>query len=400
MSYYAPYIDEAGLHIPTYNDIKQHLIDEAKIIFGDDIYLENDSQDYEYISLLADKIHDCYMTCQLIYNNRTPPTAVGAALDGLLKLNGLRRKRMTRSKCEVVISGAYRTNIINGIIADEDILAKGQSVNWDLPELVTIGEDGTATVTAICQKYEHTVSAGRLNRIVTPTDGWVSVINYADSVEGQKFETDAEAKARQAESTANPSRTVIEGTDGAIAAIDDVTRRRVYENKTNITDFRGLPPHSISAVVEGGSDYAVAEAIYLHKTPGCNTYGDIEIDIERENLFEIDDLLPISFFRPAYKEIFVTISIKRLSGYSSSIEARIISAVSQYLNNIRIGDDLIISAIWGTVQSVNPNQTKNIFSVTEVTAGYEEDIQDRTDLEIKFNEVTLGKEENIKIIFV
>jgi uncharacterized phage protein gp47/JayE len=393
MAYFMPYIDESGLHIPTYNDIKQHLIDEAKIIFGEDIYLENDSQDYQFLILMADKIDDCYMTAQLIYNNRSTPTAIGAALDGLLKLNGLRRKLMTKSKCEVIISGEHRTNIINGIIADEE------NINWDLPDIVTIGADGTVTVTATCQIYSHSITAGRLNRIVTPTIGWVSVINPEDSIDGRNFETDAEAKARQSESTANPSRTVLEGTDGAIAAIDDVTRRRVYENKTNIWQH-GLPPHSITAVVEGGGDYAVAETIYNHKTPGCDTFGDIEIYVERDNIFDIVDLLPVSFFRPVYKEVFVTVYIKKLAGYSSAVDSLIISSNARYLNSIRIGDNLILSALWGISATVNQSIERPSFSIINITAGFSGDQQFTTDLELAFNEVTLGKEENINIIFV
>ena len=58
MAYFAPYIDDAGLHIPTYQDIKDDLVTEAKKIFGEDIYLENDSMDYEYISAIALKMYD------------------------------------------------------------------------------------------------------------------------------------------------------------------------------------------------------------------------------------------------------------------------------------------------------------------------------------------------------
>lgn len=62
MAYFAPYIDDAGLHIPTYQDIKDDLVTEAKKIFGEDIYLENDSMDYEYISAIALKMYD-YCIC-------------------------------------------------------------------------------------------------------------------------------------------------------------------------------------------------------------------------------------------------------------------------------------------------------------------------------------------------
>jgi len=394
MAYFRPRIDESGFHIPTYNDTKQHLIDEAKRIFGEDIYLENDSQDYQFITLLADKLHDCHLTAQLMYNNRTTPTAQGAAIDGLLKLNGLRRKRMTKSRCDVVISGGHRTQIINGIAGDEE------NINWDLPPLVIIGEDGTVTVEAVCQTYEHTITEGRLNRIVTPTDGWVSVINPADSIEGLDFETDGEAKARQSESTANPSRTVVEGTSGAILAIDDVTRHRVYENKTNQWNERGLPPHSITAVVEGGSDEAIADAIYSHKSPGCDTFGDVEVVVDRDNIFEVVDLMPITFFRPIYKEVFVTITIRRLAGYQDVIDSHIISSNSRYLNSIRIGDSLILSALWGISAIVNQRMERPAFSIINITAGFDVNDQGNEDLDLAFNEVTLGKEENIQIVFV
>lgn len=58
MSYQAPYIDEAGLHIASYNDIRDSLLENMKQIFGQDIYLENDSQDYQMISAFALMLYD------------------------------------------------------------------------------------------------------------------------------------------------------------------------------------------------------------------------------------------------------------------------------------------------------------------------------------------------------
>ena len=44
MAYTAPFIDDAGLHVPSYIDIRDDLIEQFKQIYGQDIYLENDSQ--------------------------------------------------------------------------------------------------------------------------------------------------------------------------------------------------------------------------------------------------------------------------------------------------------------------------------------------------------------------
>ena len=64
MAYTAPYIDDAGLHIPTYADIRDDLVEQFKSIYGQDIYLENDSQDYQ-------KTYDTMQLLQIVYNNHS-----------------------------------------------------------------------------------------------------------------------------------------------------------------------------------------------------------------------------------------------------------------------------------------------------------------------------------------
>ena len=75
MTYFAPYIDDAGLHIPTYGDIRDDLVAQFKAIYGQDIYLENDSQDYQMISAFALKTYDTMQLLQVVYNNHSPKTA-------------------------------------------------------------------------------------------------------------------------------------------------------------------------------------------------------------------------------------------------------------------------------------------------------------------------------------
>ena len=75
MAYYAPYIDTTGIHVPTYEDIRDDLIASMKQIFGQDIYLDDDSQDYQQISIFAKKIFDTNSLAVLVYNNRTANTA-------------------------------------------------------------------------------------------------------------------------------------------------------------------------------------------------------------------------------------------------------------------------------------------------------------------------------------
>lgn len=392
MSYFKPYIDEKGIHIPRYTDIVEDLVENAKSIFGADIYLENDSQDYEIISAQASKIYDAMELLQSIYENRSPKTAIGSALDSIVKINGMKRKVKTKSTCDVLLTGTAKTQIKDGIA--EDI----QGIKWDLPEIVVIPESGKMKVTVTCQEYDHIAKANEICKIGTPTAGWESVMNEQDAIKGQSFETDGNLRARQNISTCKPSKTVLEGTIGGIAEISGVSRQRVYENFDSMPDENGIPGHSIAAVVEGGDNQEIAEEIYLRKTPGTGTYDTEKIAVTTLDYYGKPEESIISFFRPVYKDIFVTITIKALHGYTIELGEKIKQNVTEYLNGLRIGDDLSISAIWGVSLYAMQDLKIPSFSITEVKAGTEKQSQKAEDMEIRFQEVTRGKLENIEII--
>ena len=102
MAYFAPYIDATGMHIPTYTDIRDDLISKMKEIFGNDIYIDEDSQDYQQISIFAKKIFDTNALALLVYNNRTVNTAIGVGLDNLCAIAGIVRKAATYSTTNVI----------------------------------------------------------------------------------------------------------------------------------------------------------------------------------------------------------------------------------------------------------------------------------------------------------
>lgn len=391
MAYFAPYIDASGLNIPGYTDIVDDLVSEAKRIFGDDIYLENDSMDYEYISVIALKMYDTLLSVMYAYNSRSPATAVGSGLDTVVKINGLKRKSASYSTCVVTITGTPQTVIKAGEV--QDIAGN----NWKLPENITIPASGELDTTAVCTTIGAiTALIGDINKIATPQLGWMSVTNKVKAVEGQPVETDAELRERQAVSTALPSQTLLEGTIAGIIAVKGVTRQRIYENDTNdnsITDNNpyGLPAHSITAVVEGGTDENVAEQIYLRKGIGCYTNGTTKVEV----INKYDITTPIRFYRPTYIPIYVTVNIKKYTGYTDNIPNIIKNNIIDYLNSLNIGDDLSVSLLWNATLTANPVLTSPIFSVLNLIAGKNSVEQNTTDIEINFNEVVQGNIENI-----
>ena len=267
MAYFAPYVDDAGLHVPTYNDIRDNLLAKFQEIYGNDLYLGNDSQDYQMISAFALKTYDTIQLLQIVYNNHSPKTAVGTGLSSLVKLNGIRRKAASYSTCVLTLTGKPGTVIAAGVAEDD------QRRKWELPQDIKF-ESESLEVTARCRDIGAIEApVGTITKISNPQYGWLAVTNKVPAVKGRAVETDEELRRRQELSTAVPSRNMVDSTLAGIASVAGVTQYKVYENDTNHTDDNGVPSHSIAAVVEGGLDAQVAEQIYLRKGPGCGTHG-------------------------------------------------------------------------------------------------------------------------------
>lgn len=383
MAYSAPHIDAAGLHIPSYADIRDDLIAEFRRIYGQDIYLDNDSQDYQMISAFALKTYDMMQMLQIIYNNRSPKTAVGTALDGIVKLNGIRRKAASYSTCILTLSGDIGTTIRGGVAGD----TTGET-KWSLPDEVIIKEN-PQRITAICKTIGAIEAMpGSITKIVTPTKGWISVTNDVPAVVGTPIEKDEKLRQRQSDSVAIPSVNMIDGMIGGIAAVDGVKRYKAYDNDTNLTDKNGIPGHTVAVVVEGGLDADIAREIYLRKGPGCGTYGD-----ESFEYTSTDNLVnKIRFNRPRYVLVNVEIKIKKGTAYTQDARDKVIESIRNYLDDLGIGENVLISSVWGAALSVLSTLTHPEFSVREVKIGKTVDELALVDIEIAFNEVSRSGE--------
>lgn len=393
MTYVKPYVDSAGLHIPTYNDILEDMISSMKQIYGEDIYLGNDSADYQLLSIFALKQADTLQALAYAYNARSPQTAIGTSLDAVVKLNGIKRKAAGHSSCQIKVSGTPFTQINSGVVKDK------AGLSWDLPTSVVIGAEGYVYTVATCQATGAVSAlAGDINQIETPTFGWLAVENEVPAVLGSSEETDAQLRQRQTISTANPSQTMLAGTKGAIAALEDVSRYAVYENDTNVSSVTddnpyGLPAHSITCVVEGGTDEAVAEAIYLHKGVGCYTNGDVEVVYTDQN----DYLNKIRFYRPEYKNVYVKCVLKKYTGYVSSIQADVQTAIYDYLAALTIGSKVSASVLANIITAVNPSLTKPVFGIQELKLGLSTSSMAAADLDINYKQIPNPDYANIEV---
>lgn len=332
-----PTVDDAGISIPTYNDIYQSLISSFKSIYGSDLYVAPDSQDGQLIAIFAKAIHDSNQAAVAVFQSFSPTYAQGAGLSSVVKINGIQRLVASNSTVDLTLVGQVGTVINNGQASDIN------KVKWNLPALVTIPISGSTVVTATCNEPGAiTALIGTITKIATPTLGWQSVTNASAAAPGNVVELDSELKLRQKVSTAIPSESILDGTIGAVANIPGVTRFKGYENDTNLTDADGLPPHNIAIVAEGGIAADIANAIAVHKTPGTPTYGTTSITVYDN--YGMPNV--INFFRPTAATISVEITITEFTGFTNAYNDQIKQSVVDYLLGLQIGDDILLTKLY------------------------------------------------------
>ena len=392
MAYAPATITAAGLTVPVLADIQQLYLDAFQSIYGSTVYQQPDDKDLQMIVAFAMKVADVMQAVQLAYNARSPLTAVGADLDSIVKLNGLVRGGATQSTCPLVLSGAAGAVITNGVVNDP----VGNA--WALPASVTIGPGGTATATATCSTPGPiAATVGTITSIATPTAGWVSVTNAVAATLGQFAETDSQFRARQAISVALPGMTMLQAAIASIAATSAVTRYDVLENPTGAVDSFGNPAHSITAVVEGGANADVAQAIYSKRGIGCFTNGTTTVEVtDQVN----GTTIPISFDRPIYLPIFVSMSVHGLTGFTSTTVTAIQTAIVNYLNSLQIGEEVTYSAMYGAALSVMSDLSLPEFSIKTVAIGTAASPTGTSDISINFNQVAQGITANVIVTSV
>lgn len=360
MAYFTPYIDSTGIHVPTYTDILEYYIAQAKLIFGSDIYLGEDSQDYQMYSIIARAAAASFQAAIDSYNARNPDTAFDDVLDGLVVINGIERKPAGYSTVGLSLTGLPYTLIRGGVVESNS------GDRWNLPEEVVLDSTGKATITARAQEIGAIVAlSGEITTILTPTYGWSTVNNPNAANVGQKVESNAQLKARRKIAVATPSQTELESLTAGIDNISGVTDFQVYENDTKVTDARGLPGNSICAVVEGGSNEDIVKAIGIRKNMGVLSYGDITLPYTNR----YNTTLDISFFRPVYVPVYININLNPLAGYTSEVGDQIKEAIVAYFSDLRIGNNLYNSQLWEAALSVSPD-IKPYFSI-DPTLGIE-----------------------------
>ncbi|HHS9499410.1 TPA: baseplate J/gp47 family protein [Klebsiella pneumoniae] len=378
-----------GISAPDYQTVLDTITGYFQQIYGSDAYLDPDSKDGQMVALVALAIHDANNMAISVYRSFSPSTALSDALTSNVKINGITRRAATNSTVDELIEGEAGTLIANGSVKDAN------GIIWNLPAQVAIGIDGTVIATATCSVAGAVAApAGSVNKINTPTRGWVSATNPQAATVGVAAETDAELRVRQSQSVALASLTPFDAVDGAIANVEGVTRHKLFENDTEVMDANGLPAHSISAVVEGGDATVIANTIRSVKGQGVSTFGMTAVVVTDR----YGNPYTIRFSRPVDVPVFVSITLRALTGYTSDVGDEMKAAVVSYINSLAIGDSVLLSRVYSPANlGVVSGGNARYYDIMELLIGRSADSVAAANLTVLYDEAVSCSVENIEI---
>lgn len=387
MAYFKPSVDAGGIHIPTYGDILEQLITDYKGIFGEDVYLEPETPDYQLLSVFARYLDDYSAIAVDVYNARNPNYATGASLDLLLPLNGMSRKPATRSTAILTISGEAGVVLPVGQKAiDTD------GYIWSTDEDFTIPAGGSGTVPATCDTPGAIPApAGTITGIYTPLVGWNAVTNAENATPGTNVETDAEVRARRNLLFNKLQNGTAEAIVSALVRLTGVQFVSLIVNSTDSTDADGIPAHSICAIVKGGENEDVAEAIYKSKAPGVSTYGNTTHNYTDSTGY----INPIKFSRPTEIATSATITIRTLSGYDEDrVLPKIKYAIVDEINALGIGKNWGVTTAYRDIYNAFENDCP--FIITGIT-GSNSHGESQIEISCNYDEVLVSDVECITV---
>lgn len=264
-------INENGLLIDEFSTIYNRLADKFKLIYGQDINLEQNSPDGQLLGIITNEIYDLQTLILHIYNSFDPDLAQGVELNKLLKLIAQTRRASTKSIVDITI--VANKNVI--LPADYTIIDENKN-EWVINAETTLIA-GTNIVSFNAVNFGAIeASANTINDFVTVFPEIISVNNALPAEVGRDEESDVLLRKRRNNLLSVNSNSTIAGIYSKLFLLDTVTDAVIYENATDTYDaLKDLNPHALWCIIDGGSVDEITKIIATDKTIGADLKGTI-----------------------------------------------------------------------------------------------------------------------------
>ena len=404
-----------GFVAKTYEVIKAEIEAELRDEFGSSIPLGENEILGQIVRVFAEREAALWELAEDAAGSQDPDAATGAQLDALCALTGTTRDAATKSTVTAWLTGTPTTNVPAASVASVEgtgvqfettganVIAAATA--WAPTTAYVIGDvvtnasrcyyctvagtsagsggptttadaitdntvtwkymgEGTGYVDAAMESVDtgpQVALAGDLNEIETPVAGWESVKNHLDAVLGDDLETDAELRERREDELAAAGTSPIDAVRAALLDVEDVTAVSLFVNNSDVTDGDGVPPHAVEALVTGGADQDVWDALLANVAAGIATHGT-EAGTAEDS--EGNDIA-VEFSRPSAITIWVDVTLTYdADTYPADGDAQVEAAILAAGANYSTGQDVYDSRLMAAVFSV-----QGVLDVSALTVG-------------------------------
>lgn len=377
-------INQNGFKADSFIEILTRLSTELKNIYGQDINLDQDTQDGQMLGINTTVISDLQELGLYIYNSMDADFAEGINLDRLLKLLARTRLPATKSTVDINLTlGRDATIPITYTVSDSN----GQ--NWQITSEQTLTV-GTHLVTFESVDYGMiTAEANTITQQVTIMTEIDSLTNPADAISGRDEESDQELRERRNKILEVNAYSTLGSIVGKILTLDNVVDCIVYENKTRVYDSeKDLNSHSLWIIVKGGEIDQIAETIVKEKTAGTGLKGTIQ-ETYIESFTRQDGTIreiyhTVNFDRPTEKDIYLKFNVKRRVSTQSIDMDNIKNTLANKV--FQIAENVTVTELYATIYSASTN-----FIATDLQVS-------RDNITFVNNLLIAGHDEEFKII--
>lgn len=358
-------ITAGGIVIADYDQVQSAIVKRYKEVYGSDIDLSNTTADGVFINDISLIINNILQSFKVLYSNLDVNTASGVYLDSLCRLSNVTRKSATQSSAYLRISAISTTTLNSGT---KFIDYTGNEWTYNGPSL-TIDENASEAtqILVTCDTY-GAIEAPPGSIYQTLESSYLIVEQESPASIGLEDETDAELRARRAQSTGAQGTTVLESLVGELFDIDGVKDVQVINNNTDsditAADNTVVKKHSVYIIVReienlNISENTIGQIIYNKLTPGINTNaftGDSSNGINQNYIAVLDENITwlnqtLNWKKAIPIKPSCSVTITPLTFFANTTTAEIAKQVMNYLNNVRLSqlptkNDMIVTAMY------------------------------------------------------
>lgn len=152
-------------------------------------------------------------------------------------------------------------------------------------------------------------NSGTITEIVTPVGGWLGVVNVLDAAVGANQMSNEALRVLRMVELAKPGSGTVDAIEADLVALKnpDVISAIVFHNEDDVTDADGVPPHSVEALVRGGSDQAIWNQLLQSVVAGIKTWGtEVGTAADRRGRLQT-----MRFSRPVEIPVYVVLTVER-----------------------------------------------------------------------------------------